>query len=79
MSYIKVKNKKGLIKTLKKIGDDILIVKLEVVYAFPRGMLEQQRELIKENPKHYDHFKVCSFVKKIKEIKYVRRISRKKD
>ena len=79
MSYIKVKNKKGLIKTLKKIGDDIPLVKLDVVYAFPKGMYKRQEELIKKNPKHYDHYKVCSFVKKIKEIKYVRRLSRKKD
>ena len=75
MSYIKLKKltKKNMIKTLKKIGDDILVVKTEVIYAFPRGMLEQQEELIKRNIGNYSHYRLCNFVKKFKEIKYARK------
>jgi len=79
MSIIKAKNKKGLIRTLKRVGDDILLVKLEAVYAFPEGMYEIHKELIKKNPKDYDYYKVCSFVKKTKVIKYVKRLNRKKN
>jgi len=66
LSFLIVKNKKHLLKTLKKIGDDIVIVKQEAVYAFPKGMYEQVKDNFAKAIKSYQYYRVDEFVKKIK-------------
>ncbi len=74
MQVIKSKNREELIKTLKKLGETVVIAKGEILYAFkigffPNGTPQDVMEKIKDHPETYDYYKVGSI--KITEIKEV--------
>jgi len=63
MSVIMGINRKEIIKTLKKLGDVVIIAKADVIYAFkkeffPNQTTEQIMEEIKNNPKGYKYYQV---------------------
>lgn len=71
---IKAKNKKDIIKTLKKVGETVLIAKAEIMYAFPRDFfpnqtIEEVIDQIKNSPESYKYYKVGSI--KIEEIEEI--------
>ena len=68
MSYIKAKNKKDLIRILKKTGDDVVCLKCDVIFAFPKGVYKRKNIELKEHPKRFEYYNAGMFGKKIKEL-----------
>ncbi len=63
MSIILAKEKKDVIKILKKLGETVVVAKAEVLYSFKKGFfphqtVEEVMEEIKKQPHSYDYYKV---------------------
>ena len=73
MIFVHIKDKGHLIEVLKKAGDDIISVKSEIIYAFPRGMYDQQKVQINKSiladNSDFKYYRSHGFVKKIKKVK----------
>ena len=53
-----------MIKTLKKTGDDVIVLKANVVFAFPKGMYKQKKKELKKHPKRFEYYNVGIYGKR---------------
>jgi len=68
MTYIIAKNKKDLIKTLKKTGDDVVRLRCDIIFAFPKGVYKQKKKELKEHPNRFDYYLTRVFGKRVKKL-----------
>lgn len=69
MSYIIAKSKRKLIKILKRTGDEVIVLKCDVVFAFPKsmGIHKNRRKELKKHPKRFSYYNSGMFGKRVKK------------
>ncbi len=68
MTYVIAGNKKRLIESLKRTGDDVVCLKCDVIFAFPKGMYKRKKEELLKHPKRFKYYNVGMFGKRVKKL-----------